>query len=257
MDESALVATWLREEAQPFVGWDFSHIADRAIEPDPPWSYVAMARELLANASSALDLGTGGGEVLASLHDAFPPRVVATEAYTPNVAVARERLMPLGVTVVPYEADEATAPLPFEDGSFDAILSRHEAYQPSEVARVLAPGGAFLTQQVDASNLADLRSVFGVTTQWPQVTVDRFSEDLRAWGMVVAEAQHWRGSMTFKDVGAIVYWLKAIPWEVPGFSVHRHTKDLLELQRRLDRDGGLVFAVGRFVIRARKPATRT
>ena len=38
--------------------------------------------------------------------------------------------------------------LPFEDSSFSLVVSRHESYVASEVARVLRPGGLFLTQQL-------------------------------------------------------------------------------------------------------------
>jgi len=74
----------------------------------------------------------------------------ATEAYEPNVALARERLGPLGVTVLPYRSDDLVGgPLPFDDASLDVVLDRHESYGACEVARVLAPRGRFLTQQVD------------------------------------------------------------------------------------------------------------
>jgi hypothetical protein len=42
-----------------------------------------------------LDLQSGGGELLAGL-PTLPPLMVATEGYTPNVAVAARRLRPRG-----------------------------------------------------------------------------------------------------------------------------------------------------------------
>ena len=106
MTGAQLVESWLAEERTPFAGWDFSHIDGRAIEDPLPWSYLDIVRSRLMGARSLLDLGTGGGEVLSRLQDAFPPRVVAAEAYEPNVGVARGRLAPLGVDVVTYEADD-------------------------------------------------------------------------------------------------------------------------------------------------------
>ena len=53
----------------------------------------------MAHAEAALDIETGGGEVLATV--ARPPALlVATEGWRPNVEVARARLRPLGVQVV-------------------------------------------------------------------------------------------------------------------------------------------------------------
>ena len=253
MDEAALVAAWSSEESQPFSGWDFGHVRGRYFEEKPPWSYEDLAREALRGAQSGVDLGTGGGEVLARLADAFPGCMVATEAYPPNWAVARERLAPGGASVVAYAADEVSSVLPFRDGSFDAVLDRHEAYDAREVARVLAPGGVFLTQQVDGRSHADLLGWFGTEPHWPDVILDRLASDLVGAGLDIEIARSWWGTISFLDVAALVYYLKAIPWEVPDFSVGRFRTELLGLQRRLDETGALRFDEGLFAIRARKP----
>jgi SAM-dependent methyltransferase len=250
--DDALIDDWRAEEREPFTGWDFGHLAGRLIEDEPPWSYIDLARQWMRGVSSVLDLGTGGGEVLSALSDAFPKRVVAAEAYPPNVLVAGARLAPLGVTVVPYDATETSAWLPFPDGSFELILSRHEAYDAREVARVLGPGGRFLTQQVTGTSGADLLREFGLSPHWPDVTADRLARDLRDAGLAIEDVRDFRGWQTFREVGALVYWLKAIPWEVPGFSVERHRDVLLRLQRRLEREGRLRFETGRFLIAARR-----
>jgi SAM-dependent methyltransferase len=253
MDEAGLIAAWSNEESQPFSGWDFGHLRRRYSEEKPPWSYEDLARDVLRRARSAVDLGTGGGEVLAELSDTFPGRMVATEAYPPNWTVARDRLAPAGASVVAYAADEVSSVLPFRDGSFDAVLDRHEAYDAREVARVLTEGGVFLTQQVDGRSHADLLAWFGTEPHWPGVTVDRLAAELVRAGLDIELARSWHGAISFLDVGALVYYLKAIPWEVPDFSVKRFTPELLGLQRRLDATGVLRFDEGSFVIRARKP----
>jgi hypothetical protein len=43
------------------------------------------------------------------------------------------------------------------------------------------------------------------------------------------------------DVGAIVYYLKAVPWFVPWFSVDTLVSYLLRLQDRLDGGQELIF----------------
>lgn len=248
----ALLESWLREEGESFSGWDFSHLEGRWVEEDAPWSYIEIARAALPTAGAAVDLGTGGGERLARLADAFPPRMLATEAHPPNLAVARDRLAPLGVQVVAYRAEDLVGgALPFAAGSMGVVLARHEAYDPREVARVLAPGGVFITQQVHGRSLADLREVFGVRTS-VDVALERSVNDLRAAGLIVERAEEWWGAVVFRDVGAVVYALKALPWEVPGFSVRRHEAELRSLQARLERDGELRFRAGRFLIAARK-----
>ena len=113
--------------AAPVEGWDFSWFDGRATEERPPWGYARLLGERMAGASAALDIETGGGEVLASVASvatvARPPALlVATEGWWPNVEVARSRLRPLGAHVVAV-ADSPT--LPFVDASFDLVVSRH------------------------------------------------------------------------------------------------------------------------------------
>lgn len=222
------LADWEREEREPFSGWDFSHLAGRWHEEHPPWSYDDIARSLLRRSGAVLDLGTGGGERLAAMADAFPARVVATEGHPPNVEIARRRLAPLGVEVV---GTGTGTELPFPEGSFDLVLDRHTAFDAAEVARVLRPGGTFLTQQVDGRNFADLIERFGASPQFPDVTLDRLSEQLGHAGFTIEDARDHTLATRFDDVGALVYYLRAVPWTVPEFSVARYRRELLALRR--------------------------
>jgi len=101
--DTALLDRWRRAHQAPVEGWDFSDLDVE--EPSTPWSYERLAREALAGAGAALDLGTGGGEV------------------------------------AEYDAEGPDPRLPFPDGRFDVVLDRHEAYPAAEVFRVLRPGG--------------------------------------------------------------------------------------------------------------------
>lgn len=253
MADDSSIQSWLREEAAPFVGWDFSHIYDRWTEEHPPWSYEELARDALGGARSAVDLGTGGGERLSKLVDAFPEGMFATEAYPPNLGLARARLGPLGVTVLPYEsADVLGGPLPFADGSLDVVLDRHESYDAREVARVLAPGGRFLTQQVDGRDKPDLLARFGLMPAFPQVALQPFVSAVKAAGLVVERAEEWWGDSVFADIGALVYYVKATR-TVPDFSVVRYESVLRNLEAELRATGALRFRCGRFLLWARKP----
>jgi len=247
------LAAWRAEEQYPFRGWDLSHIYDRWTEEHPPWSYADLAREALRGARSAVDLGTGGGERLSALADAFPERMFATEAYDPNVEIARARLEPLGVTVVQYaSADVVGGPLPFAYGSLDAVLDRHESYDAREVARVLAPGGRFVTQQVDGRDKPDLLERFALTPAFPEVTLAPFVAAAERAGLVIDRAEEWWGESAFTDVGALVYYVKATR-TVPDFSVARYEPVLRALDAELSASGALRFRCGQFVLVARKP----
>jgi SAM-dependent methyltransferase len=143
-------------EARPVSGWDFSWLGERMSSSPLPWSFAEIVTSHARHSPDLLDMETGGGEWLAALPHR-PPRTVATEAWPPNVDVAGDRLRPLGVTVVCDEAapdnvgqhpTEKRGRLPFPAESFALISNRHGAFVASEVARVLTPGGTFLTQQM-------------------------------------------------------------------------------------------------------------
>ncbi len=252
MTREELFSTWLLEERQPFVGWDFSHLRGRMSEDPLPWDYLARAAARMDRAHSVVDLDTGGGERFLLLRPHWPPKVVVTEGYPPNFELARERLSPLGVQVVSADSTDDGA-LPFDSGEFELVLNRHGAFNAAEVARVLAPGGTFLTQQVHGLWAWDLLAVFGVAPQWPKASPEQYLPRLRAAGMVMVNVKEWTGKLRFSDVGAIVYYPKAVPWEVPGFTVQMHRCELFALQDRVDAGEELAFHAGMYMIEARKP----
>jgi hypothetical protein len=77
---------------------------------------------------------------------------------------------------------------------------------------------------------------------------------LKAAGLTVVNTQEWSGRLSFTDVGAIVYYLKAVPWLVPGFSVETHSEYLINLQHRLESVEGLSFTTRKYLIEAHKEA---
>lgn len=160
-------------------------------------------------------------------------------------------LAPLGVRVVEASLSESD-PLPFENGEFDLVLNRHSAFNPTEIGRILAVGGTFLTQQVHGLWAQDLIECLGARPQWPSSSLERYVPLLEAAGLEILDAQNWTGELTFTDVGAVVYYLRAVPWLVPGFSVESHSPQLHQLQSRVDRGDALTFEAPKYLIHARK-----
>ena len=251
MDENVLIESWKREEQQPFTGWDFSYLDGRMLEEQPPWSYSTRAAEIMKRSTAVIDLDTGGGERYLKLRPYWPAKVVATEFYPPNYKLAAERLSPFGVKVFHVQNDD-TALLPFADGEFDLVLNRHSGFNPVEIARLLAPGGSFLTQQVHGMWAYDLLAAFDAAPQWPDATPAKYLPRLQAACLQIIDVQEWSGQLAFTDVGAIVYYLKAVPWLVPGFTVRTHLKYLLDLQKHLEKHGKLSFVARKYIIEARK-----
>ena len=135
-------------------GWDFSWFDGRATEERPSWGYARMMAERMARAGAALDIQTGGGEVLAGI--AHPPPVLAaTESWPPERRAGPAEPAPRCGGRVVQVADDAG--LPFAAGSFDLVVSRHpvELVWP-EITRVLRPGGTFFSQLVGAGSNREL-----------------------------------------------------------------------------------------------------
>ena len=234
---------------QPFSGWDFSYLVGRYLEEKPSWDYRSLVLERLKNVKSMLDLGTGGGEFLSSLQP-LPKETFATEAYPPNIAIARGRLEPLGVKVLKITADNN---LPFEEGFFELVIDRHESFDAGEVFRVLRPRGLFVTQQVGWSNNKEICELFRVSrTPW---TLERGLGELRKAGFHIVDWKDGLQKAAFYDVGALVYYLKAIPWEVPGFSIERYREQLRGIHDLIQKKGEFEVTNHRCLIEAVKPGS--
>ena len=247
--EEKLITQWKKDEKAVFKGWDFSYLGKRMIEPKLPWDYVKIAKKLMKKSDAVLDMETGGGEVFSSLKP-FPKHAVVYEGYKPNIPVARKRLKPYGVKVIECRNLKK---LPFKDQEFDLILNRHGAINAKEIYRILKKGGIFFTQQVTGSDDdQDLVKEFGAKRKFGDITLERYVKELKNAGFKIKASKKWKGKKIFKDVGAIVYYLKAIPWVVEGFSVKNNLKDLKKLQKKLEKNKGLKFDTARFMIVAEK-----
>jgi SAM-dependent methyltransferase len=255
-DDQRLLGAWRREESRPAVGWDFSHLQGRMTEDQPSWDFDALCRQALKFTRHVLDMGTGGGEQLLTFADVLPEDTVATEGWPPNLPVARAALAPHGIPVVAYDPESAVAAdrrMPFGDGRFDLVLNRHEAFVAEEVARVLAPGGVFLTQQVAGDDARELHEWLGGQASYPAHLKDQLVGQVRAAGLVIEVEAEWTGAYRFDDVAALVAYLRQVPWDAPDdFTVDRYADRLLALHR--DHHGGpLTVTKRRFWFRACKP----
>ncbi|MER7954121.1 methyltransferase domain-containing protein [Streptomyces sp. NPDC096030] len=243
-------------EAAPVAGWDFSWLDGRATEERPSWGYQRLLGDRVAAASAALDIQTGGGEVLAGALQTGagkPAVLAATESWPPNVVKATRLLHPLGVVVV---ADPDEPPLPFADAAFDLVSSRHPAtVWWTEIARVLRPGGTYLAQHVGPASVFELVEFF-LGPQPEEVRRGRHPDDesaqARAAGLDVVDLRPQTLRTEFFDIGAVVYFLRKVIWMVPGFTVEAYRDRLRELHERIEREGPFVAHSSRFLIEARK-----
>lgn len=237
--------------AAPVDGWEFSWLDGRATEERPSWGYQRMMAQRLATATAALDIDTGGGEVLAGAQS-FPPTMAATESWPPNIALATKLLHPRGVVVVATR-DEA---LPFVDDAFDLVTSRHAIMvRWAEIARVLRPGGSYFAQQIGPATMSELVEYFigPQPAKWAELQPDIQTAGAQAAGLEVLQMRLERMRAEFFDIGAVIYFLRKVIWTVPDFTVDRYRDRLRQMHEQIEANGPFVAHSTRILVEARKP----
>ncbi|QIJ64478.1 class I SAM-dependent methyltransferase [Streptomyces sp. JB150] len=242
----------------PTEGWDFSWFEGRATEARPSWRYAESLAGRLGAATAVLDIQTGGGEVLdfaLGRAASAPALLAATEGWPPNVAKATALLGPRGVVVVAAPED---APLPFADGAFDLVVSRHPVTPHwAEIARVLQPGGTYFAQHVGPASVFELVEYF-LGPQPEEVRRGRDPEreraDAEATGLEVVDLRAERLRVEFHDIAAVVHFLRKVVWMVPGFTVEAYEPRLRALHELIQAEGAFVAHSTRHLFVARKPA---
>jgi SAM-dependent methyltransferase len=232
-------------------GWDFSWLDGRATEERPVWGYSKLMSAKMQMASCALDIQTGGGEVLAGISKA-PPTLVATESWAPNIAIARRNLSRLGATVVEVADDVG---LPFDDDTFDLVVSRHPTVvQWDEISRVLKPGGTYFSQQIGAGSNRELTDfMMGAQPVHEARAAKRAVTNAQLAGLMVTDLREQALEVVFYDVGAVIYFLRKVIWTVPGFTVESYNQRLRDLHVRTEQNGPFVSHAHRFLIEATLP----
>jgi SAM-dependent methyltransferase len=237
--------------AADVTGWGFDWLDGRATEERPPWRYTRELAARMAAAESALDIDTGGGEVVAEA-PTLPARMCVTEAWPPNVARARQLLLPRGVEV--HDTRDRDD-LPFPDESFDLVTSRHPI-RPAwkEIHRVLAPGGTYFAQHVGPASAFELIEFFLGPLPEHRRGRDPAHESACAEdaGLRVTDLRTARCRMEFFDIGAVVWILRKCVWWVPDFTVGRYYDRLRQLDVRIRAEGVFVAHSGRHLIEARR-----
>lgn len=238
--------------AVPTDGWDFSWFAGRATEERPGWGYVHLCGERLDAAGAALDVDTGGGEVFAEAlgRAARVPGVVrATEGWAPNHRLAAAALAPFGGVVDLVEEPR----LPYDDGTFDLVVSRHPVSFPyAEAARVLAPGGTLLVQEVGAGSNRELYEyLMGPQENRDAEYLDALREQVACVGLDVVRVEDARTRVEFFDLAAVVHFLRKVLWTVPDFSVDAYRGRLRALHAHIAEHGSFVCHSRRTLVEAR------
>jgi SAM-dependent methyltransferase len=231
--------------AVPLDGWDFSWFAGRATEERPSWGYASLVADRLAGAGAALDVQTGGGEVFAwaLAHAERKPRLpVAVEEWQPGVAAQK------------IDHVVKAAGLPFRDGAFDLVVSRHPVDTDwSGTARILRPGGLFLSQQIGPGTNRELsEAMLGPLPPPDRQHPDQIRVAAEAAGFEVLDVRGERLRLEFFDVAAVAHFLRKVIWTVPDFTIEKYRPRLRAVHDEITATGRFVSYSSRVLIEARK-----
>ena len=144
--------------------------------------------------------------------------------------------------------------LPFIDEQFDLVINRHESYDVTEVWRILKPGGIFLTQQVGPRNCVELNQYLGArlmadVRNW---TLSQEEETFERVGFSVLQSQEQILDSRYFDIGAVVFYLKVIEWQIEDFSVDKYEKRLREMHHLIQQQEAFYATEHRFLIEVKK-----
>lgn len=199
-----------------------------------PWDFDREVRDALRTATDAVDVGTGDGERLVAHLAAIGddrPHLLATEGWPENVPVATAALAGASVPVLEYDPEFGDV-FPLPDAAVDLLVTRHEAVDAAEFARVLRPGGRLITEQVDGDDAPELREWFGGEALYPEITLANIRATLERAGFRIDQADDATMTQRFRDVPTLVEYLAKAPWEVADFDVREHAAVLRDLADR-------------------------
>jgi SAM-dependent methyltransferase len=162
-------------------------------------------------------------------------------------------LTPLGVTLL-HTADDIAVPLPLADDSLDLVINRHANHAAEELLRILRLGGRFLTQQVGGQDQFRLNEIFQDDPhfEYSDWTLAYAVNELEAAGFTILDAREAFPETRFLDIGALVYYLKIIEWQVPDFDIHKDRAILKQVHAEILQRGFLETHQHRFLIEALK-----
>lgn len=247
MNIQKLKKEWLAtEKTAKIKGWNFTEIENEYKIINPSWNYRQIIEQYLSEDTYVLDIDTGGGEFLCSLHHPHH-QISATEGYIPNVKLCERTLKPLGID---FHVVPTGGVLPFDDETFDMVINRHGTLNIEEIYRVLKTGGVFITQQVGAENDREFINMLlpDLPLQYTEQYLDKTVVQCEAVGFQILFQNEEYTPICFYTTKSLVWFAKVIEWEFIGFSVEQCLEKLLEIESKLEINGYIEGRTHRYVV---------
>jgi SAM-dependent methyltransferase len=126
-----------------------------------------------------------------------------------------------------------------------------------EIARVVRPGGTYLSQQIGAGSNRELsEAMMGPLPPPDRQHPEQVAAAAEAAGLHVVDLRAERLRAEFFDVGAVAYFLRKVIWTVPDFTIERYERQLRAVHDRIRAEGSFVSYPKRLLIEAVKVGGR-
>lgn len=245
-------------EYQPFYervgsinGWNFSNV--KCTSEGVEWDFFREVAKRCKPSDLLLDIGTGGAEALISIADAAL-LLVGIDASTGMIDTAINNIQASkkpNVRALRMNAERIAFPAQF----FHVACARHAPFNAAEVARILVPGGVFLTQQVSEGDKLNVIQAFGrgQTLGVPDgALMERYKIELRQAGFTHIIAAEYDATDYFETPEDLLFILKHTPI-IPEFGMHGQDGETFDAFVNAHRtDKGIRTNSKRFMITARK-----
>ncbi|WP_339304008.1 class I SAM-dependent methyltransferase [Paenibacillus sp. FSL R5-0519] len=233
-------------------GWNFSSM--NVVSENIGWNFYEEVVRRTRSSDLLLDIGTGGGEAVLSIAGKAL-LLVGIDLAQAMIETAQQNLRAAGahsnVRFLHMDAEN----LAFPNHFFNVISSRHSGFSASEVFRVLAEGGIFLTQQVSEHDKSNISEAFGRGQSLgiqPGTLMERYKHELQTAGFHDIQAREYNVVEHYATPEDLMFLLTHAPI-IPDFGkVETDVERFQQFVKKHRDEKGIRTNSARFMITARK-----
>ncbi|MBW5448931.1 methyltransferase domain-containing protein [Cohnella sp. CFH 77786] len=232
-------------------GWDFSKLRCK-VEGKTANLYEEVVK-VSKRSDVLLDIGTGGGEAILSIHEAAL-LLVGIDLSSGMIQTANANLKRSGVSNVRFMQMDA-GKLDFPERFFDVVSCRHSEFDADQVAKVLSEDGIFLTQQVSEGDKENLKQALGRGQSYGESTgilMRRYIQELSKAGFTEIKWFEYDTVEYYQAPEDLIFLLMHTPI-IPDFGQNQKDFEILRaFIAENQNEKGIQTNSKRFVIKARK-----